>query len=76
MRQTDCVGRRLDRWRRDVGRWGRNPMSDMKRRAFITLRGSVAARTQQAAMPVVGCLGSTSMEANMPFGAAFRQGLK
>ena len=57
-------------------------MFGIRRREFVTLLGSVAAawpsaaRAQQPAMPVIGLLNSTTLEAQVERLAAFQQGLK
>jgi len=50
-----------------------------RRELLLLLGGAVTAsrplQAQQKAMPVIGFLGSTSLDPNAPFTAAFRQGL-
>ena len=55
-------------------------MSGMRRRDFITLLGGavvwpLAARAQQAAMPVIGVLGSGFAASSAIFIEAFKQGM-
>src|SRR3977135_3871892 len=76
----DRQGARPDRAARPAGRRRRGDR--VRRREFITLvgggvaSGPLAARAQQAAMPVIGYLGTSSREMTQRFVAAFLLSLK
>jgi hypothetical protein len=80
MRQTACARRSLAGMI-NGGTRGREPHVGMRRRDFMSLLGGaamawpVAARVQQAGMPMMGFLSSGFPEAHSSFLDAFRTGL-
>src|SRR5439155_14775901 len=73
-------GRLSVRQHGSVNSWAGGPMSDMRRREFITVIGGaaawpLAARAQQPAVPVVGFLSSRAPEDSEHLVAAFRRGI-